>query len=87
MDDPHHVRECKAWYKAGAGALAVYTGIGIMLIACAMGLVCTIWTVDGNSAAITTAMACLVWVVAANGIVILQALQVARRGGIEVDRF
>ena len=85
--DTQIVREREAWYKAGAGAVAMYSGVGVLAISAVAGLIGAIWDVGTIPALLTTALTCLAWIAAANGIVILQARQVARRGEVDIDRY
>jgi hypothetical protein len=41
--DTEVVREREAWYKAGAGAVAMYSSIGVLAISVVTGLVSAIW--------------------------------------------
>lgn len=84
--DPQFIREREAWYKAGAGAVAAQSGVGVLVISAVMGLVTAIWKPDASEAVITTALMCLAWIAASNGIVVLRASKKARHGGVEVDR-
>lgn len=85
--DTEIVREREAWYKAGAGAVAMYSSIGVLVISVVAGLVSAIWHFEAYSVAVAIAMACCGWIAAANGLVVLQARQVARRGEVHVDRY
>jgi hypothetical protein len=85
--DMQIVLEREAWYKAGAGAVAMYSGVGALVISAVAGLIGAIWHVGTIPAVLTTALVCIAWIAAANGIVILQARQVARRGEVSVDRY
>ena len=85
--DPQFIREREAWYKAGAGAVAAQSGVGVLAISVVMGLVTAKWKIDASEAVLTTALMCLGWIAAANGIVVLGARKTARRGGVEVDRY
>ena len=85
--DPQFIREREAWYKAGAGAVAAQSGVGVLVISAVMGLVTAIWKLEASEAVITTAFMCLGWIAASNGIVVLGARKKARRGGMEVDRY
>jgi hypothetical protein len=85
--DPQFIREREAWYKAGAGAVAAQSGVGVLVISAVMGLVTAIWKLDASEAVVTTGLMCLGWIAASNGIVVLGARKKARRGGVEVDRY
>lgn len=85
--DSQIIREREAWYKAGAGAVAAQSGIGVLVISAVMGLVTAIWKYDTSGAVVRTALMCLGWIAAANDIVVLRARQVARRGVVEVERY
>lgn len=85
--DTLFIRDREAWYKAGAGLTAAYSGAGVLAISAIMALVSSIFRLAAASTVITTALLCLGWIAAANGIVVLGAREAARRGGVEVDKF
>lgn len=84
---PQFVREREAWYKAGAGTMAAFAAIAVLLVGVIVGIASLLFPVDRYQIAMGIVVGTWGCIAVINFCMDISARGVANRGGVQVDRF
>lgn len=87
LNAPEFIREREAWYKAGAGKMASFMCVAVLVVGVFVGLASLIFGLGPYEAAAAIIAGTWCSGAAINFYIDVSARQAAYRGGVQIDRF
>lgn len=87
FNTPQFVREREAWYKAGAGVMAGYTALGVLVVGTVAGAASLFFGIGPYQVAMCVVIGTWTCIVATEFYIKITARETTSRGGVEVDYF